>query len=104
MSQAHVCVVIDHHLKAHNHNTPQHGAEVRDVHEFFGTVCDAVKSATQILVLGSKTAQSDFKHYVEKHRAPVASHIVAYESVDHETEAQTIARAKAFFDKYAHTH
>lgn len=86
-------------VKAHSHHTKQHGSTVRTEHEFFGEVCDALAGITEVLVTGSKTAQADFKHYVEKHRAPVAKQIVGYETVDHPTENQLVAFARQHFLK-----
>lgn len=81
-------------LHSHMHYTRQHGSNVRSVHEFFADVCDALAEVRFILVTGSKTAQADFRHYVEKHRPAVAKQIVDYVSVDRETDAQLVAMAR----------
>ncbi len=86
-------------VKAHTHHTAYHGSTVRTEHEFFGEVCDALAGITEVLVTGSKTAQADFKHYVEKHRAAVAKQIVGYETVDHPTDNQLVAMARQHFLK-----
>lgn len=112
----HAIVWLDHHeakilqfdaehvqaerIKAHSHHTKQHGSAVRSEHEFFGEVCDALNGIEEILVVGSSTAQSDFKHYADKHRPQSAKHIVAYETVDRPTEPQLVAYARKFFLKY----
>ena len=112
MSSPFAVALIDHHtakvlqfdaehvqskkLKAHTHHTRQHGSSVRTEHEFFGEVCDALAGIARVLVTGSHTAQSDFRHYVEKHRAPLAQHIVAWETVDHPTENQLLALARKY--------
>lgn len=86
-------------VKAHSHHIAYHGSTVRTEHEFFGEVCDALAGITEVLVTGSKTAQADFKHYVEKHRAPVARQIVGYETVDHPSDNQLVAFARQYFVK-----
>ena len=43
-------------------------APLRTEHEFFGHVCDALAGIQEVLVVVPRTAQSDFRHYVEKHR------------------------------------
>jgi stalled ribosome rescue protein Dom34 len=112
----HAVVWIDHHsaqvlqfdseqaqvqkVKAHTHHTRQHGSGVRTEHEFFGDVCDALTGITEVLVTGSHTAQSDFRHYVEKHRPAVARHIIGWETVDHPTEGQLLAFAKQYFVRH----
>ncbi len=99
MSLFHAVVWIDHHtaqvlqfdaehveaqkVKSSGHHTKQHGSAVRTEHEFFGEVCDALAGINEVLVAGSHTAQSDFKHYVEKHRPALLAQIVGYETVDH---------------------
>jgi hypothetical protein len=115
MSLPHAVVLIDHHtaqllqfdadhvqsqkVKAHTHHTRQHGSGVRTEHEFFGEVCDALAGISEVLVTGSHKAQADFRHYVEKHRATQAKHIVAWETVDHPTEPQLLALARKYFLK-----
>jgi len=116
MSLFHAVIWIDHHsaqvlqfdsehvqaqkVKAHSHHTRQHGSGVRTEHEFFGDVCDALTGITEVLVTGSHTAQSDFRHYVEKHRPAVARHIVGWETVDHPTEGQLVALGKQYFVRH----
>jgi stalled ribosome rescue protein Dom34 len=116
MSKLHAVVWIDHQhaqvlhfdsdpvqvhkIKAHNHHTRQHGSQVRTEHEFFGEVCDALAGIKEILVTGSRKAQADFRHYVEKHRALIAPQIVGWETVDHPTEGQLAALARQFFVRH----
>lgn len=88
-------------VHTHKHYTRQHGSAVRSVHEFFADVCAALAGVQTVLVTGSKTAQADFKHYVEKHRPAVAKQIVGYESVDRETDGELVAMARKRFLKPA---
>lgn len=88
-----------HKVQAHAHDTRQHKSGVRAEHEFFGEVCDQLADIREVLVTGSSTALSDFRHYVEKHRPSVALHIVGWESVDHPTEGELVAFARAYFIK-----
>ena len=87
-------------LKAHEHDTRQHASGVRSEHEFFGQVCDALAGIREVLVTGSQTALSDFRHYVETHRPPAAWQIVGWESVNHPSENQLVAFARQFFVKH----
>jgi hypothetical protein len=113
MSPSRVAVHIDHHkaevlrldaenvqsqkIKAHEHVTRQHGSEVRTEHEFLAAVCDALAGGTDVLVVGSHTAQAEFRHYVEKHQEALARHIVGWQTVDHPTEGQLVALVREFF-------
>lgn len=87
-------------IKAHTHHTRQHGSTVRTEHEFFGHVCDALAGIAEVLVVGSHTAQADFRHYADKHRPETARRIVGYETTDHPTENQLVALARQYFLKY----
>lgn len=84
-------------IKAHTHHTARHASGVRSEHEFYAAVCDALTGIPEVLVTGSKTGLSDFRHYVEKHRAALAPRIVGYETVDHPTQPQLVALARRFF-------
>ena len=84
-------------LHAASHETRQHGSGVRDEHEFFASVCDALAGISQVLVTGSKMPLIDFRHCVEKHRPRVAAQIVGWDLVDHPSEAQLVAHARQHF-------
>lgn len=115
MSLFHAVVWIDHHeakvvqfdaeqvqvqkVQAHRHDTRQHGSGVRTEHDFFGEVCDELAGVSQVVVTGSRTALSDFRHYVDKHRLVVSQQIVGWETVDHPTEGQLVAFARKYFLK-----
>ncbi|TDP71070.1 hypothetical protein [Roseateles toxinivorans] len=113
MSLAHAVVWLDHHnaqilhfdaeqvrshrLKEQEHDTHQHGSGVRTEHEFFAAVCDALSDIGEVLVTAGHTAQSDFRRYVDKHRPAIGNLIVGWETVDHPSDAQLVARARQFF-------
>lgn len=117
MSFFHAVVWIDHHtakilqfdasqvlaqqVSEHVHCTRQHGSNVRSEHEFFSEVCDATKGIAEVLVVGSHTAQADFRHYVEKHRAEVALRIVGWETVGHMSTSELFAMARRYFSVHA---
>ena len=119
MSFRHAVVWTDHHtaqvlqfdaeqvqassVRAHKHPTAQHGSGVRAEHEFFADVCAALEGIPEVLVTGSHTAVADFRHYADKHRPQTAARIVAYEVVDHPSENQLVALARAYFLKQGET-
>lgn len=116
MTTFHAVVSIDHHqaqvlqfdeqhvqsqtVKSSSRHTKQHGSAVRTEHEFFADVCTSLEGIKEVLVVGSKTALADFKHYADKHRPQTAKQVVGYETVDHPTEAQLVAMARQYFLKY----
>ena len=87
-------------VRAHSHHTRQHGSAVRTEHEFFADVCDAMAGIAELLVCGPHTGMADFKHYAEKHRPETAKRVVGYETMDHVTENQLVAKARQYFDKH----
>ncbi len=92
--------VLAERIKSHTHHTRQHGSAVRSEHEFFADVCAAMAEIPEVLVTGSSTAQSSFKHYLEKHRPQQVGQVVGYESVDHPSDAQLVALARQYFLKH----
>ena len=119
MTFSHAVVWTDHHsaqvlqfdaeqvsassVRAHKHPTAQHGSGVRAEHEFFAEVCAALDGMQHVLVTGSHTSVADFRHYADKHRPQTAARIVAYEVVDHLSENQLVALARAYFLKQGET-
>ncbi len=91
---AHSSVV---HVKEHTKETGHHHSGVRTGHEFFGAVCDALKDISEVLVTSSHNVQTDFRHYVEKHRPAMARQIAGWEIVNQPTEGELLAMARKFF-------
>lgn len=84
-------------VQVHTHYTRQHGTKVRDEHEIFGEVCDDLAGIEQIVVTGSHTALSDFRHYVTKHRPHLLVQIIGWKLVDRPTEAQLVMMSHKYF-------
>lgn len=116
MTMFHAVLSIDHHdaqvlqfdsehaqsqkVHARAHHTRRHGSGVRSEHEFYAEVCDALQGIAEVLVVGSRTGLADFRHYVEKHRPQCGARIVAYEPVNQPSEAELLAMARRYFQKY----
>ena len=92
--------VLEKQVKSHVHYTRQHGSQVRSEHEFFGDVCDALAGVTQVLIAGSHTVQTDFRHYVEKHRPDVVKQIVGWQTLDHPSTNELVALARRYFSTH----
>ena len=92
--------VLESKVQKQEHYTRQHGSNVRDEHEFFGEVCDAIEGIAEVLVVGGHKGLGDFRHYVEKHRPLTAKHVVEYQIVDHPTDNELVALARKYFVKY----
>ena len=117
MPFAHALVWIDHHnarvlqfdahdvevhkLQVHTHQTRQHGSGVRTEHEYFADICDSLAAIPEVLVTGPRTAQTDFHHFVVKHRPALAAQIVGWQLSNHASDAELVAMARRQFEKRA---
>jgi stalled ribosome rescue protein Dom34 len=113
MSLPNAVVWIDHHnakvlqfdaervavqkVQAHSHDTGHHGSAVHTELEFFTEVCDELGGIQQVVVTGSQTALSDFRHHLTHRHPALATHIVGWETVNHPSEAQLVAFARQYF-------
>ncbi|MEP6494254.1 MAG: hypothetical protein ABJF01_16345 [bacterium] len=113
MPHRHAVVLLDHHsagihefddvqsqtthVKDQPHDTGQHNSAVRTQHEFYGNVCDALAGMTEILMTGSHIVQTDFTHYVDKHRPQMAKQIAGWDNLDHPTDGELVALGRKFF-------
>jgi hypothetical protein len=86
-----------HKIKEHTHYTRQHGSSARSEHDFFGEVCDALAGYDAVLITGAQQAQSDFRHYVDKHRPAAASQIAGWQTVDHPRDGQLVELTRQYF-------
>jgi stalled ribosome rescue protein Dom34 len=66
---------------------------------FFKSVEDALSGVSEVLVLGPGAAKQEFVHHIGEHAKPLAKKIAAVETVDHLTDNQIVAHARAYFDR-----
>lgn len=88
-------------LHAKTHDTGHHRSDVRDVHEFFASVCDAIDAHDEALVVGARHATADFERYLHKHRPATARRVAAFEVADQQTDPELVAFARKFFEQRA---
>ena len=86
-------------VKTHTHHTLQQGHNMGSEEEFFGEVCDELDGIAEVVVTGSDTAQSGFRHYVDQHCPAVTQKIVGWETANHPSEGQLLAFARKHFGK-----
>ena len=60
-------------------------------------MCDELVGIEQIVVAGSHTSLSDFRHYVAKHRPHLLVQIISWEFIEHPTEAQLVKISHKYF-------
>ena len=88
---------------AHGHNKAGVDKAVNpgDAVHYFDAVADAVKDATEILVVGPGMEKLAMMKHLMKHQHLVADKVVSVETVDHPNDAQLLAYARKYFDKTA---
>lgn len=87
------------HLHLHHKaNSPDSGHAVLDIH-FMSQVADALASAGAILITGPAGAKTELASYIRRTRPDLARRISGVEAVDHPTDGQLVAFARAFFEK-----
>jgi stalled ribosome rescue protein Dom34 len=65
--------------------------------EFLHAIVDAVKDAPEILVVGPGSAKLELVKYVHEAAPRLADQIVGVETMDHPTDNQVVAHARAYF-------
>lgn len=87
---------MDKHI--HHHHTSGDVDKAKDSTPFFKEVSEALKPASEILVLGHGIAKDQFVHFLEKHHSSdLAKKIVGNETVDKPTDNQVLDHARRFF-------
>lgn len=64
---------------------------------FFHSIVEALKPATEWLVLGPGQAKAEFVKHIEHHDKQLTSRVLGVETVDHPTDKQIVAHARAYF-------
>jgi stalled ribosome rescue protein Dom34 len=65
-------------------------------HEFLQAVAQAIADAGAILITGPANAKTDLVKHIQQHDPAIAKAIVGVETVDHPSDAQLVAHARAF--------
>jgi hypothetical protein len=117
MTLLHAVVWIDHHnakvlqfdadhvavqkVRAPSHDAGDHRSPSHTEHDFFTGVCDELGGIPQVVVTGSQTALSNFRHHVTRRRPTLATRIVGWETVNHPSEAQMVVFARQYLIDHA---
>jgi stalled ribosome rescue protein Dom34 len=97
-------VAAPHHIH-HRHAGGAEGvkAHPEDAKRFFHEVAHSLEGFERVLVVGPSTAKLEFLKYVHAHAHALEPKIIGIETVDHPTDGQLIAYAKAYFDRVERT-
>lgn len=124
MTKYHACVWIDHkrakifELDAGSADAAPSGPLIHEFHahanhasglpkidtSLLSRVADALAGAKAILILGPGNARTALAGHLHEHHPKLASSVWGMEASDHPTDAQIVARAKAFFARANRMH
>lgn len=96
--------VEKHHVVRHepDHHTHSSHDVPKDSEHFFHQICERLKPASQVLLLGPTLARTHFQsHLTRHHHGDLAKKILGSEPLDHPTDNQIEAFARSFFKEHS---
>jgi len=89
------------HNDHHKHTRGQEGLKEHpeDTKRFFRGLADALQDADELLIAGPAAAKLQFFRFVQEFHHALETKVVGIETVDHPTDGQLVAFAKAYFDR-----
>lgn len=70
-----------------------------DAKRFFKEVTRSLEGSEQLLLVGPSTAKLELLRFIEKHEHKRSPTVVGIETVDHPTNGQLVAHARAYFKR-----
>lgn len=67
-------------------------------HAYYQAVCNAIRDAGEILIVGPSTAKIELFKHMQAHAPAVAARVVSLETVDHPTDGELLKFARRHFD------
>lgn len=93
---------VKHH--AHAHNKPESSGRREVDGHYLGEVAKLLHGLEKVLVAGPSNAKTELVEYLQKHDAQTAKRVVGVETVDHPTDGQLLAWARAWFEHFERMH
>jgi len=87
----------DPHVHLHHHAGSNTDGRAPEDQAYYRGVAEALAGVKAILVTGPSTAKLHFFRYALRHAPAVAEAVIAVETVDHPTDRQLLAHARAYF-------
>ena len=90
----------------HPANPPRHlqrkrgsvsGSRQPEDQHYYHEVVDALKGATEILIVGPGHAKLELIKYIHAHDHEIVDKVIGVETVDHPSDAQLVAHARKYF-------
>lgn len=94
-------VVAPPHNDHHKWTRGQEGVKEHpeDLKRFFHDIVLALHGVESLLIVGPGTAKLEFLRYVHTHDRALEAAVVGIETVDHPTDGQIVAYARAYFKR-----
>lgn len=86
-----------HKMHLHHKKGSVTGKRTPEDQHFFQEIVDALKPAQEWLVVGPGSAKLELVKHIHKHASQLSDHVVGVETVDHPTDRQLVAHARAYF-------
>lgn len=103
-NEAHVLMFDREHVeaqrvKARSHHTLKHGHVGADK-VFFEQIARSLEGVTEVLLTGPASAKVEFRDFCRQHQPSLDKAIVNVINSDHPSDAQVVALARQYFQKF----
>jgi stalled ribosome rescue protein Dom34 len=88
-----------HHIHRHPKGRGEPTTHRDDDHRFFLDVARTLEGADATLIVGPSSAKLEFFRHVHRHDHALEAKVVGIETVDHPSDEQIVASARAYFKK-----
>lgn len=92
----------NHHL--HHKKGSIAGKRQPEDQHYYHSIVEALAPAKVWLIVGPGSAKLELVKHIHRHDASLSDHIVGVETVDHPTDGQLVAHARAYFKEYNSLH
>lgn len=82
----------------HHHAGSMSGKKSPEDQKFYHGVVEALKPATEWLIMGPGTAKLELVKHIHKHDHGLEDRVVGVETSDHPTDKQIVAHARKYFE------
>lgn len=88
-----------HHIKSHADDRHHGHAHLQLDHKFLAALCDAITPPQRVILCGPGTAKTEFRDFLAKKHPLLLGRIVGIETMDHPTDRELTAFARATMDR-----
>jgi len=89
--------VAEHFKHLHHRAGDRDGKRAPEDQHYYQAVVDALAGAQEWLIVGPATAKLELVKHIHRHCPQMVDRVIGIESVDHPTDGQLLAHARAYF-------